>query len=100
MFLLTIFGGCFGLYIVYTALTNTSAPFVDSPWGGRIMIIAWILFVTIVSYAKTLITVWICDYNRSEGMFWVGMSTQFGSCLGATIAYGLVNLTTLLASDK
>lgn len=46
-----------------------------------------------------MITVWICDYNAQEGMFWVGMATQTGAAVGAFVNYILVNWVTGLFNE-
>ena len=97
MTVLTIIGSLIAVYIVYIAATNKSADFEATKFKGWIMLGAWTFFVTIISYSKTLITVWICDYNRDKGMFWVGMTTQFGGLAGAGLAYILVNHTSFFA---
>lgn len=49
------------------------------------------IFSMTASYAKTMITLVICDYNRGTGMFWVGMNTQFGGAIGSLIVFIIIN---------
>ena len=91
IYLLTALGTLFGAYIVVCALLSPLPPLVYSPFGGPLIITSWIAFTFILSYAKTMATVWICDYNAQKGMFWVGMSTQFGAAAGALLNFVLVN---------
>ena len=63
--------------------------------GGILMIIVWISFVMILSYCKAMICIWVCDYNGTNGMFWVGMWTQFGAAMGAGLNFILINYTTM-----
>lgn len=98
---LTLVGTGLALYIVACALMSPHpplmAPTTTARWYGSVgailMIICWITFVAIASYAKTMITLWICDYNSSRGMFWLGMYTQFGAAIGALLVFALINYT-------
>ncbi|KAH7638285.1 riboflavin transporter 2 [Dermatophagoides farinae] len=95
--MLTVVATILAVYILISALMSPSPPLVHSEqWhtiAAWIMVAIWAAFITIASYAKTMITLVICDYNRMNGMFWVGMQTQFGSAIGASIAFLLINYT-------
>ncbi|XP_017494318.1 PREDICTED: solute carrier family 52, riboflavin transporter, member 3-B-like, partial [Rhagoletis zephyria] len=93
--LLTAIGTTLALYILACALMSPSPPLVDSPVGGILMVLCWIAYVGILSYSKTMITLWICDYNSRKGMFWVGMNQQFGAATGALLNFILINYSRL-----
>lgn len=73
-------------------------PPLHNNWiGSALIVIAWICFTAILSYSKTMITLIIDDYNGDEGLFWIGMNTQFGSAIGALIMFFVINYTTLFS---
>lgn len=74
---------------------SPSPPLLGTSFGGVLMIVAWISFVGILSYAKTMITLWICEYATKTGMFWLGMNTQFGAATGAALNFILINYSRL-----
>ncbi|KAH9414282.1 hypothetical protein DERP_008479 [Dermatophagoides pteronyssinus] len=95
--IMTIVSTLFAGYILIVSLMSPLPPFIDNgKWhtiASWLIVFIWSSFMTIASYAKTMITIVICDYNRSKGMFWVGMQTQFGSAIGAAISFILINYT-------
>lgn len=93
--IMTGVGTLLGCYMTVCALMSPSPPLVNHTLGGVIIVVCWISMVGILSYAKTMITLVICDYNSTKGMFWVGMNTQFGAALGASIIFVLINYTAL-----
>lgn len=95
----TLIGTAFGGYIVMCALMSPLPPLLDSAFGSLFIVLAWVLFTFVLSYSKTMITVWICDYNAQEGMFWVGMATQAGAAVGALVNFALVNWVTGLFNE-
>lgn len=87
----TLLGTTLGGYIVLCALMSPLPPLVGANVGSLVIVTTWVLFTFILSYSKTMITVWICDYNAQQGMFWVGMATQAGAAAGALLNFALVN---------
>ena len=97
--LLTIVGTMISSYIIFCATQSPNPPLKNSSIGGLLMLASWILYVAILSYAKTMITLVLCDLNSRTGMFWVGMQTQFGAALGALISFLLIDLTDIFNQE-
>lgn len=94
MNLLTLLGTCLGLYITFCGLMSPTPPLVERRLlGGTVMIVVYTVLIGVLSYTKTMITLWINDYNSIHGMFWVGMHTQFGAAFGAFFMFILINYT-------
>jgi hypothetical protein len=79
---------------------SPNPPLNNSSIGGILMIISWISYTAILSYAKTMITLLISDYNGDKGLFWVGMNTQFGAAFGAAIMFLIINYTNLFQESE
>lgn len=60
--------------------------------GGTIMVSAWILYIGILSYVKTVVTVKLARARGEDALFLVGLFTQVGSVFGAAFMFVAVNI--------
>ncbi|KAI1298766.1 Riboflavin transporter 2 [Halotydeus destructor] len=106
----TALGTLISLYLIVCALMSPRPPFLASNLtassdqfrrmqvtGGWVNIVAWVLFVAILSYVKTNVTVILSRMKGEDALFWVGMLTQIGSLLGTIVMYFAVNHTGLFS---
>lgn len=59
--------------------------------GGMIMVTAWTLYILILSYVKTIVTILVSREKGEEALFMVGLLTQIASVLGAGFMFLAVN---------
>lgn len=90
---ITLTGTLFALYIGLCASLSPRPPLHDSLIGHFIMVSFWFTFTFLMSYAKTMVTLSLKDLDGDEGLFWVGMATQFGSVVGAVLMFVVVQYT-------
>ena len=59
--------------------------------GGMIMVTCWTLYILILSYVKTIVTILVSREKGEEALFMVGLLTQIASLLGAGFMFLAVN---------
>ncbi|XP_044151096.1 solute carrier family 52, riboflavin transporter, member 3-B-like [Bufo gargarizans] len=94
---LTVIGSGIGSYIMGMAVLSPCPPLLMDNIGGILIVVAWILFVGVLSYVKVILGVIL----RSEGhsaLVWCGAMVQLGSMLGALTMFPLVNVYTMFQS--
>ncbi|XP_040288926.1 solute carrier family 52, riboflavin transporter, member 3-B-like [Bufo bufo] len=94
---LTAIGSGIGSYIMGMAVLSPCPPLLMDNIGGILIVVAWILFVGVLSYVKVILGVIL----RSEGhsaLVWCGAVVQLGSMLGALTMFPLVNVYTMFQS--
>ncbi|XP_041844334.1 riboflavin transporter 2-like isoform X2 [Melanotaenia boesemani] len=94
---LTVFGTGFGAYIMAMAALSPCPLLVYSTSGTVIIVLAWILFVLLLSYVKVIIGVILRDEGHSA-LVWCGSVVQLGSMLGALSMFPLVSVYRLFRS--
>ena len=98
--ILTIFGSLMSFYILVCAYQSPNPIFKQTSFGGILMIISWLLFTLTLSYVKTIITIIMSESNGSNGLFLIGMITQFGAAIGAAAIFLVINLTDIFKEEK
>ncbi|OWF37391.1 solute carrier family 52, riboflavin transporter, member 3-B-like [Mizuhopecten yessoensis] len=94
---LTFLGTCLAAFILVMAVQSPTPVLYDSEAGPVIVILAWVLFTTLMTFSK----VSIATLFRKEGkkaLLWCGAVTQVGSVIGALVTYQLVNVFTIFQS--
>ncbi|KAH9507716.1 hypothetical protein Btru_053522 [Bulinus truncatus] len=84
-------GAILSTYVIYTASTSPSPPFVGHFFGSALCIVSWALAVFLLTYSKVAIATAL----RSKGkrsLLWVGAASQAGSLAGAFVTFLLVNV--------
>lgn len=95
--LLTVLGTGLASFIILTAVQSPTPVLYDSDAGPAVVITAWILFVSLMTFSKVSIaTLFRKDGKRA--LLWCGAVTQVGSVLGAIVTYLLVNVFTIFQS--
>lgn len=97
MGVLTLFGTGFGGYIMAMAAMSPCPLLVHSATGTAVIVIAWILFVLLLSYVKVIIGVILRDEGHSA-LVWCGAVVQLGSMVGAISMFPVVSLYGLFKS--
>ncbi|XP_075772938.1 riboflavin transporter 2-like [Pelodiscus sinensis] len=92
--LLVAAGSAFGCYIMAMAVLSPCPPLLQSPAGGALIVLCWVLFVGTLSYVKLMIGVILRDEGRSA-LVWCGAVVQLGSMLGALTMFPLVSVHSL-----
>ncbi|XP_060081842.1 solute carrier family 52, riboflavin transporter, member 3-B-like [Ylistrum balloti] len=93
----TVLGTCLAGFILVTAVKSPTPLFQDSETGAAIVVLAWVLFTSLMTFSK----VSIATLFRREGkkaLFWCGAVTQMGSVVGAIVTYILVNVIMIFES--
>ena len=99
----TILGSIISLYILVCAVLSPNPYLVDhSPvlygmtesyiLGGVIIVSSWMLYIAILSYVKTVVTVRVSRARGEGALFLVGLFTQVGSVFGAAFMFVAVNV--------
>lgn len=94
---LTLFGTGFGAYIMAMAALSPCPLLVHSATGTAVIVLAWILFVLLLSYVKVIIGVILRDEGHSA-LVWCGAVVQLGSMIGAISMFPVVSLYGLFKS--
>ncbi|XP_055013442.1 riboflavin transporter 2 [Boleophthalmus pectinirostris] len=94
---LTIVGSGVGAYIMWMAALSPCPLLVHGPWGGVIMVLAWVVFVLTLSYVKVMVGVILRDEGHSA-LVWCGAVVQLGSLLGAVTMFPLVSIFSFFSS--
>nr|XP_025042579.1 riboflavin transporter 2-like [Pelodiscus sinensis] len=76
------------------AVRRPCPPLLQSPAGGALIVLCWVLFVGTLSYVKLMIGVILRDEGRSA-LVWCGAVVQLGSMLGALTMFPLVSVHSL-----
>lgn len=97
MGVLTLFGTGFGAYIMAMAAMSPCPLLVHSASGTAVIVLAWILFVLLLSYVKVIIGVILRDEGHSA-LVWCGAVVQLGSMVGAISMFPVVSLYGLFKS--
>lgn len=97
MGILTLFGTGFGAYIMAMAAMSPCPLLVHSASGTAVIVLAWILFVLLLSYVKVIIGVILRDEGHSA-LVWCGAVVQLGSMVGAISMFPVVSLYGLFKS--
>lgn len=97
MGVLTLFGSGFGAYIMAMAALSPCPFLVHSVSGTVVIVLAWILFVLLLSYVKVIIGVILRDEGHSA-LVWCGAVVQLGSMVGAVSMFPLVSVYGLFKS--
>ncbi|KAF6024224.1 hypothetical protein EB796_017476 [Bugula neritina] len=72
-------------YIIVIASYSPTPP-VEGVAGAVFMVLVWIIFTAVVSYLKVYISSILLKKGHSA-LFWAGVVTQVGSCVGAIVAF-------------
>jgi riboflavin transporter 2 len=99
----TILGTLISVYILVCAVLSPNPYLSDKTvvlggltesyiMGGVIMVSAWILYIGILSYVKTVVTVKVSRARGEGALFLVGLFTQIGSVFGAAFMFVAVNI--------
>ncbi|XP_069815865.1 solute carrier family 52, riboflavin transporter, member 3-B-like [Dendropsophus ebraccatus] len=94
---LMVIGSGIGSYIMVIAVFSPCPPLLRNNTGGILIVVAWVLFVGVLSYVKVIIGVIL----RSEGhsaLVWCGAVVQLGSMVGALTMFPLVNVYNMFQS--
>ncbi|XP_028836765.1 solute carrier family 52, riboflavin transporter, member 3-B [Denticeps clupeoides] len=94
---LTALGSAFASYIMAVAALSPCPPLVHSSLGTALIVIAWVLFVLVLSYVKVIIGVILRDEGHSA-LVWCGAVVQLGSMIGAMAMFPLVSVYGLFTS--
>ncbi|XP_077447343.1 solute carrier family 52, riboflavin transporter, member 3-B [Stigmatopora argus] len=94
---LTALGSGVGVFILSMAALSPCPLLVNDPWGGAIMVAAWMAFVLSLSYVKVIIGVILRDEGHGA-LVWCGAVVQLGSLLGALAVFPAVSVYNLFAS--
>lgn len=94
---LTLSGTGFGAYIMAMAAMSPCPLLVHSATGTAVIVLAWILFVLLLSYVKVIIGVILRDEGHSA-LVWCGAVVQLGSMVGAISMFPVVSLYRLFKS--
>lgn len=97
MGVLTLFGTGIGAYIMAMAAMSPCPLLVHSASGTAVIVLAWILFVLLLSYVKVIIGVILRDEGHSA-LVWCGAVVQLGSMVGAISMFPVVSLYGLFKS--
>ena len=87
-------------YILTCAYQSPNPIFKQTSFGGILMITSWMLFILTLSYVKTIITIIMSESNGSNGLFLIGMITQFGAAIGAAAIFLVINFTDIFKEEK
>ena len=68
--LLTIVGTMISSYIIFCATQSPNPPLKNSSIGGLLMLASQILYVAMLSYAKTMITLVLCEFSNWNVLGW------------------------------
>lgn len=88
---LTVIGSAIGSYIMGMAVLSPCPALMQDNIGGVLIVVAWVLFVGVLSYVKVIIGVILRDEGHSA-LVWCGAVVQLGSMLGALTMFPLVNV--------
>lgn len=90
-------GSMVSCYLMATAVLSPHPPLQGRIGGEILVVVAWILFVSLMSYGKMCIA-YILRQEGRNALFWCGVSTQAGSAIGALIMFVLINTYRLFHS--
>jgi riboflavin transporter 2 len=89
-----IFGLLCGIYIIITAIYSPNPPLVNNVSGKVLIVMVWICFTSLFSYAKACIAHTLRNVSKGhKALFICGVFTQIGSAIGSIIMFILVNYT-------
>lgn len=99
----TLIATLISVYILIIAIMSPFPPFVNQvksdilgidtrTFGGLIIVTCWVLFILILSYVKTVITILLSRAKGEDGLFMVGLLTQVASIFGAGFMFAAVNI--------
>ncbi|XP_056336114.1 riboflavin transporter 2 [Danio aesculapii] len=91
MGVLTSLGSLIGVYIMAMAVLSPCPLLVHDTSGAVIIVLAWFLFIFVLSYVKVIAAVILRDEGHSA-LVWCGAVVQLGSMLGAVTMFPLVNV--------
>uniref|UniRef100_A0A8C5PKJ4 Riboflavin transporter n=1 Tax=Leptobrachium leishanense TaxID=445787 RepID=A0A8C5PKJ4_9ANUR len=94
---ITAIGTACACYIMSTAVLSPCPPLLQSPAGGAIAVLGWVLFVGILSYVKVIIGIILRDEGHSA-LVWCGAVVQLGSMVGALTMFPLINVYNIFHS--
>lgn len=86
----TITGFCIGIYLLVIAASSPTPPMAGEDIGAATIVIAFVLFCGLMSFAKVSIATVLRLRGRSA-LLWCGIVTQAGSALGAILMFIIVN---------
>ncbi|CAL8075195.1 unnamed protein product [Orchesella dallaii] len=79
-------------YVMTTAILSPSPPLAGETGGEILLILSWIVLVALFTYVRVSIATMLRTRGQA-GLFWCGAITQFGSTIGAILAFVVVNYT-------
>ncbi|XP_075067579.1 solute carrier family 52, riboflavin transporter, member 3-B-like [Mixophyes fleayi] len=94
---LSVTGSIIGSYIMSMAVLSPCPPLLHDNIGGTLIVLAWVLFVGVLSYVKVIIGIILRDEGHSA-LVWCGAVVQLGSMLGALTMFPLVNVYSFFQS--
>ncbi|XP_077127695.1 solute carrier family 52, riboflavin transporter, member 3-B-like [Ranitomeya variabilis] len=88
---LTVIGSGIGAYIMGMAVLSPCPALLQDSIGGTLIVVAWVLFVGVLSYVKVMIGVILRGEGHSA-LVWCGAVVQLGSMVGALTMFPMVNV--------
>ncbi|XP_037068152.1 solute carrier family 52, riboflavin transporter, member 3-A-like isoform X3 [Pollicipes pollicipes] len=89
-----LLGGLCAVYLLLTAAESPAPPLQGTAAGEALVVLGWVLFVGLTTYAKVGIAGLLRPWGGSA-LFWYGAATQAGSLVGAVAAFLAVNVFNL-----
>ncbi|KAM8840846.1 riboflavin transporter 2 [Spinachia spinachia] len=94
---LTLLGSAAAAYIMSTAALSPCPLLVHHTSGAVVIVLAWVLFVLVLSYVKVIIGLILRDEGHGA-LVWCGAVVQLGSLLGAVTMFPVVSVYSFFSS--
>lgn len=83
-------------HVTWLAFSSPTPPWRDTKIGIVLVVLAWIILMGLITYAKLSITAIFKREPGARSLFYVGITTQIGSTIGAILSFSIINYTNLL----
>jgi len=84
-------------YVMTTAVMSPEPPLVGQASGEILLVVSWIVLVALFTYVRVSVAT-LLRIKGQTGLLWCGAITQLGSAIGAIIAFGVVNYTSIFTA--
>ncbi|XP_040207989.1 solute carrier family 52, riboflavin transporter, member 2-like [Rana temporaria] len=92
-------GVILGSYLMVLAALSPCPPLVGSTAGIVLVVLAWSLFLGLLSYLKVVIGSLLHEAGHSA-LLWCGAAIQVGSLIGALLMFPMVSIYHLFHSGR